>query len=88
LEGALWTFASKEGVEATNNAAEQALRGAVIKRKKSFGNHSAAGCEYVARLYSVVQTLRRRGAVVLDYLTHALDAHRHGLPAPDLPSAT
>jgi transposase len=82
LEEALWTFAYKEGVEPTNNAAEQALRGAVIKRKKSFGNHSASGCEYVARLYSVVQTLRRRGAVVLDYLTVALDAHRHGLPAP------
>jgi transposase len=88
LEEALWTFAYHEGVEPTNNEAERALRGAVIKRKKSFGNHSASGCEYVARLYSVVQTLRRRGAAVLDYLTQALDAHRHTLPAPELPSAT
>jgi transposase len=50
LEEALWTFAYHEGVEPTNNAAERALRPAVLKRKKSFGNHSAAGCEYVARL--------------------------------------
>lgn len=88
LEESLWTFAYQEGVEPTNNAAERALRGAVIKRKKSFGNHSAAGCEYVARLYSVVQTLRQRGAAVLDYLTIALDAHRYGLPAPELPPVT
>jgi transposase len=88
LEEALWTFARAEGVEPTNNEAERALRGAVIKRKKSFGNDSASGCEYVARLLSVAQTLRKRGASVLDYLTQALDAHRHGLPAPELPPAT
>jgi transposase len=88
VEEGLWTFAYHEGVEPTNNEAERALRTAVIKRKKSFGSASVAGCEYVARLYSVVQTLRRRGAAVLDYLSQALDAHRHGLPAPPLPSAT
>lgn len=88
LEESLWTFAYHEGVEPTNNAAERALRTAVIKRKKSFGSHSAAGCDYVARLLSVTQTLRLRGASVLDYLADALDAHRHGLPAPQLPAAT
>lgn len=88
LEESMWTFAYHEGVEPTNNAAERALRSAVIKRKKSFGNHSTWGCEYTARLMSVVQTLRRRGAVVLDYLSLALDAHRHGLPAPEIPAAT
>lgn len=88
VEESMWTFAYQQGVEPTNNAAEQALRCAVIKRKKSFGNHSEAGCASVARLLSVTQTLRKRGAAVLDYLTQALDAHRHGLPAPELPSAT
>jgi hypothetical protein len=39
-------------------------------------------------LLSVVQTLRKRGAAVLNYLGHALDAHRHRLHAPDLPSAS
>lgn len=88
LEESLWTFAWQEGVEPTNNAAERALRPAVLKRKKSFGNHSAAGCVFTARLLSVTQTLRKRGASVLEYLTQALDAHRHGLPAPTLPQLT
>ena len=61
VEEALWTFTREEGLEPTNNAAERALRTAVIKRKKSFGSHSAAGCVFIARLLSVAQTLRQRG---------------------------
>jgi transposase len=87
LEEALWTFARQEGVEPTNNAAERALRPAVIKRKRSFGCHSEAGCRFVERLLSVTQTLRLRGRPVLDYLVEALVAHRHGLSAPALPAA-
>ena len=34
---ALWTFARVEGVEPTNNAAERAVRPAVLWRKGSFG---------------------------------------------------
>ncbi len=34
---ALWTFVSVDGVEPTNNAAEQALRPAVVWRKGCFG---------------------------------------------------
>jgi transposase len=82
IEEALWTFAHVEGVEPTNNAAERALRTAVIWRKKSFGSRSEAGCEFVGRLLSVTQTVRLRGGRVLDYLTEAIRAHRHGLPAP------
>jgi transposase len=84
VEEALWTFARAEGVEPTNNAAERALRPAVLWRKGSFGCHSEAGCRFVERLLSVAQTLRQRGRPVLDYLSEALDAHRHGLPAPKL----
>jgi transposase len=36
VEPALWTFVSTVGVEPTNNAAERALRPAVIWRKTSF----------------------------------------------------
>jgi hypothetical protein len=84
VEEALWTFAFIEGVEPTNNAAERALRTAVIWRKKSFGSRSEAGCEFVGRLLSVVQTVKLRGGRVLEYLTEAIRAHRHGLPAPRL----
>ena len=82
IEEALWTFAYTEGVEPTNNAAERALRTAVIWRKKSFGSRSEGGCEFVGRLLSVVQTVRLRGGRVMDYLTEAIRAYRHGLPAP------
>jgi transposase len=86
LEPALWTFACHEGVEPTNNAAERALRPAVLKRKRSFGCHSEAGCRFVERLFSVTHTLRLRQQSVLDYLVEALVAHRYGLPAPQLPT--
>lgn len=85
VEGALWTFAREESVEPTNNEAERALRPAVLKRKKSFGSHSEGGGLWLGRLLSVTQTLRRRGRAVLDYLTDALRAWRHGLPVPALP---
>jgi transposase len=86
LEPALWTFARVEGMEPTNNAAERALRPAVLKRKRSFGCHSEEGCRFIERLFSVTQTLRLRQRPVLDYLVEALVAHRHGLPAPALPA--
>jgi hypothetical protein len=38
---ALWTFLETEGIESTNNAAERALRPAVIQRKVSHGVQSA-----------------------------------------------
>ena len=84
VEEALWTFAQIEGLEPTNNAAERALRPAVLRRKRSFGNHSEAGCRYVSRLLSVVQTRKLQGRSVLEYLQQTLEAHRHGLPIPKL----
>jgi transposase len=84
VEPALGTFARVDGVEPTNNAAERALRPAVVWRKKSYGCHSDDGCRFVERLVSVTQTLRLLGRPVLDYLTEALDAHRSGLPIPRL----
>jgi transposase len=84
VEPALWTFARVEGLEPTNNAVERALRPAVLRRKRSFGNHSAEGCQYVSRLLSVVQTRRVQGRPVLDFLQAALEAQRYGLPIPSL----
>jgi transposase len=84
LEPALWTFVRAEGVEPTNNHAERILRSGVLWRKISFGCHSDAGCRFVERLLTVVQTLRLQRRNVLDYLEQALRAHRAGLPAPRL----
>jgi transposase len=55
-------------VAPTNNAVERALRPAAVKRKRSFGFHSEAGCRFVERLLSVTQTLRLRQRPLLDYL--------------------
>ncbi len=71
VEGALWTFVRVRAVEPTNNAAERALRRAVLWRRKSFGTQSAAGSRFVERILSVVTTLRQQGRNVLDYLTTA-----------------
>jgi transposase len=84
-EKALWRFVDTPGVEPTNNLAERMLRPAVIWRKKSFGSHSVAGCRYVERMLSVIQTLRLRGVNVLDYLSAAVQAHRKGLSPPAIP---
>jgi hypothetical protein len=81
---ALWTFLRTEGVEPTNNRAEQALRSPVIRRKLCFGSQSGSGLRTTERLLSVTHTCRQHGRNLLRYLTEALTAHRQGLPAPAL----
>jgi transposase len=80
----LWTFLQVEGVEPTNNAAERALRHAVIWRKLSFGTQSAAGSRFVERLLTVIETCRRTGRNVFAWLTQAVQAKLGGQPAPTL----
>lgn len=87
IEPALWTFVRAEGVEPTNTFMERLLRRAVRWRKRSFGCWSAAGCRFVQRMLTVVQTRRRQGRNVLDYLHDALQAHHTGQPCPELISA-
>jgi len=74
VERSLWAFARAEGVEPTNNAAERALRRAVLWRKKSFGTQSAEGSRFVERVMTAVTTLRQQGRDVLAYLTDACHA--------------
>jgi transposase len=84
IEPALWTFVDKVGVEPTNNHVERVLRSGVLWRKNAFGCHSAAGCRFVERILTVVQTLRLQKRPVLEFLYQAVLAHRHGEAAPDL----
>lgn len=81
---ALWVFARIPGVEPTNNAAERVIRPAVLWRKGSFGCWSPQGARFVERMLTVVQTLRRHGRSVLEFLTQAIIAFRRGNPAPSL----
>ena len=84
LEQAMWTFARVAGVEPTNNHIERLLRRAVLWRKRSFGSQSEAGCRFVERILTVVQTRRLRGEGVLEFLHDALVAARAGLSCPKL----
>jgi transposase len=84
---ALWTFAQVEGVEPTNNAAERALRPAVLWRKGSFGTHSEAGSRFVERMLTATTTCRQQGRPLLDLLVTAITAHRRGTPPPSLVTA-
>jgi transposase len=81
---ALWTFVRVPGVEPTNNAAERALRPAVLWRKGSFGTQSDAGNQFVVRLLSVAATCRQQRRPLLDYLTAACTAAHLGQPSPSL----
>jgi transposase len=81
---ALWTFVTVPGIEPTNNAAEQALRPAVLWRKGCFGAHSDAGNLFVARILTVAATCRQQQRHLLTFLADAVRAHRASLPAPTL----
>jgi transposase len=84
LEPALWTFARVQGIEPTNNHAERMLRPAVIWRKTSQGSHAIAGCRFVERILTSIQTLRLQGRSMMDYLQQTIHAWRHGLSPPPL----
>lgn len=84
VERALYLFARVEGVEPTNNAAERALRHAVVWRKVSFGSQSEAGSQFVARMMTVLQTLGAQERNVLEYLTASCQARREETAGPSL----
>jgi transposase len=80
----LWTFVDVQGIEPTNNAAERALRPAVIYRKLSFGTQSASGSRFVERMLTVSETCRLQSRSIFGYLTAAVEAHFRHQPAPSL----
>jgi hypothetical protein len=84
VEQAFWLFVRVEGIEPTNNAAERALRPAVIWRRISLGTQSLLGSQFVARMLTVTQTLRSQQRPVLEFLTMACEAARFGKTAPSL----
>lgn len=52
----------------------------MLWRKNAFGCHSEAGCRFVARILTVVQTLRLQKRPILPFLYDSLSAHRAGHP--------
>ena len=84
VEPALWLFVTVESLEPTNNGAERAIRPAVLWRRTSFGSQSEAGSVFVARMLTVVTSLRSQNRNVLEFMTEAIRAARQGTSPPSL----
>jgi transposase len=81
---ALWTFCEVPGIDPTNNAAERALRHAVIIRKTQLGTQSDTGSRWIERICSIRETCRLQQRSVPAYLTQAATAAQHRQPIPSL----
>jgi len=68
----LFTFLRREGIEATNWRAEQALRPAVVNRKVWGGNRTERGAEAQGILMTIWQTARLRGVDPMHWLSRRL----------------
>ncbi len=84
LKAAFFTFVDVERVEPTNNAAERAIRFAVLMRKGCFGSDSAKGSRFIERFLTARQTLRTQKRDLYGFLKDACAAALHGTPAPSL----
>ena len=82
----LSVFVDRPYVPPDNNAAERALRRAVIGRRLSFGSDSETGAKFTAMMYSVVGTLAMNDIDVRRWLEEWLTAcaKNAGKPPDDL----
>jgi transposase len=90
---ALWSFTTHAGLAPTNNAAEQALRSIVLKRKISGPTRSLRGDQFLSRGFSVHETCLRQGVDLWDFMHRAVHAFIAKTAPPSLmprpgPSAT
>ena len=83
----IWTFIEVRGIEPTNNAAERALRPAVIHRKLSFGTQSEAASRFIERTLTVSETCRLQKRSVFQWLTAAVEADVNNQSSPPLITA-
>ncbi|MCA1617081.1 MAG: IS66 family transposase [Acidobacteria bacterium] len=84
VEKHMWLFVRRKDIEPTNNYAEHSVRHAVIWRKISMGSQSVKGSEYVARMMTVVMTLRKQKRNVLEFMTQAIYNARNNIDHPCL----
>ena len=84
-EEGLRLFFDIPSVPPDNNPAERALRGPVVGRKNSYGNHSKWGAEFTADMFSLSETLRLNNIDHNQFLTNYLQAcaDNNGQPPPN-----
>lgn len=78
----IWAFITTKGMDPTNNLAERDLRKLVLWRKKSYGTRSVRGKRFVERITTVVETLKKQGKGVLQFVEEAVEAFYRGQPPP------
>lgn len=81
----LFTFLDQPNVPFDNNAAERAIRPAVIIRKNSYGNRSQRGADCQAVLMSVFRTLKQRGHDPIKTIINAVATYLTTGKLPPLP---
>jgi len=81
----LFTFLDQSDVPFDNNAAERAIRPAVIIRKNSYGNRSERGADCQAVLMSIFRTLKQRGHDPIRTIVAALVTYLATRQLPPLP---
>lgn len=88
LWAALWTFTTNALLQPTNNAAEQALRSLVLKRKISGPTRSLRGDQFLARGFSVHETCLRQGRDLWEFMYSAVHAFIAGTAPPSMVPST
>jgi len=86
-ENDLLTFLDQANVPFDNNAAERAIRPAVIIRKNSYGNRSERGADCQSVLMSIFRTLKQRGHDPIRTIVDALITYVSTKQLPPLPEA-
>ncbi len=76
----MWVFLEVEGVEPTNNHAEQTIRFGVLLRKRSLGTQSEKGNRWIERILSLRQTCRMNGISTYSILVSALTNYLKNQP--------
>lgn len=76
----LFVFLEINGMEPTNNHAEQALRLPVIFRKTSFGSRSLSGAQNLATNLSLIGTAKRQGKDPMDLIKNLLIDRKNASP--------
>jgi hypothetical protein len=88
VEPQLWIFTQKKGIEPTNNAAERAIRPAVLWKKRSFGVESDRGARYAESMLSIWMTCRCNGVNPVKFLNELVCNSRSNAPAPNIFTAS
>jgi transposase len=78
------TFIYNEGVEPTNNSAEQAIRYVATDRHVTQGVRSDRGRERAARLWTVAATCRKQGGNPYDFIRESILARFRKEKGPSL----